>query len=82
MIVQISRKRRVLRIPKLIEGKNCSWLPNRKCRYPISKEVLNFLMKDPEVKDIGETPSMESPMCTNCLLTQILSQLIQKEGDA
>ena len=65
-------------MPKILEGKNCAWFPDKKCRHPISEEVLKILMSDPDARDIGETPSMESPMCTNCLLTQILDQLIQK----
>jgi len=62
-------------MPKILEGKMCHWFPDKECIFPIPKETLELLMQDPDVADIGETPSMESPTCTNCLLKQIIEAI-------
>lgn len=48
------------------------------CYYPINESELMLLLKEMDEGDvISQVPSIDSGICTNCLLSQLLDEVQQ-----
>ena len=59
---------------KLVEKDTCHFL-DKPCLHKISEDELKDAMDDKETETIFDIPTIESQLCTNCLLTLILLSL-------
>ena len=67
-------------MPKFDENKNCHFFPENECQYPIPKETLEEALENWDEEEDGDTlyqiPLNDDQVCTNCLLSQLISNLI------
>jgi len=62
-------------MPKIDENTKCHFF-DMDCYYPIDENELKTLLEELEEGDIlSQVPSIDSSLCTNCLLSQILKKL-------
>ena len=64
-------------MPKLDENSTCHFF-DVECQYPIPEDTLLALFEDDEVDIIYKIPTMDDPICTNCLLVTMIDLLAQK----
>lgn len=62
-------------MPRIDESTRCHFY-DIDCYYPINEEDLKLLLEELEEGEIlSQVPSMDSGICTNCLLSQVLDEL-------
>ena len=58
---------------KFREQTNCNFFPTQECEYPISEDVFKAAIEEAEEGEtLSQVPEVDSPLCTNCLLSQLL----------
>jgi len=61
-------------MPKISEDTHCIWFPDEECRVQIPEDDLKELMEADDIREISQVPQVDSTICVNCLLAQILEQ--------
>jgi len=62
-------------MPRIDESTRCHFY-DIDCYYPINEEDLRLLLEELDEGEIlSQVPSMDSGICTNCLLSQVLDEL-------
>ena len=64
-------------MPKLDENSTCHFF-KVECQYPIPEDTLKELLEEEEADLITQIPTMDDPICTNCLLATMIDLLAQK----
>jgi hypothetical protein len=64
-------------MPKLDENSTCHFFETE-CQYPIPEETLKESLMEESADLITQIPSMDDPICTNCLLATMIELLAQK----